>query len=116
MSGRDVDAFLERVGGLVEKAWDVRVGKDEREEVTELTSACVEAVYFDMQQVLDSLVSPPTHSPTHPPTYLSTQTRESPIIKPPTHQPTHPPPPRPTTSKPPPAAWVAKRPQHASVG
>jgi hypothetical protein len=47
------DAFVDRLEGLLVRAWKLRVGPGE--EVDEVVSACLEAVYFDAQQVLESL-------------------------------------------------------------
>ena len=51
--GGDFDLFLRQVEEVLEKAWEVRLGTEE--EVSELSCACVEAVYFDLQQLLECL-------------------------------------------------------------
>jgi len=51
--GGDFDLLLRQVEGLLERAWEVRLGMEE--EVSELSCACVEAVYFDLQQLLECL-------------------------------------------------------------
>lgn len=47
------DAFVDRLEGLLARAWKLRVGPGE--ELDEMVSACLEAVYFDAQQMLESL-------------------------------------------------------------